>query len=405
MKQVLEPGSIGDLTLKNRIIRAATHEGMAHRDGMPTDDLFSTYRRLAEGGAGAIITGYAGVKQNGRTFPNMLMFDNDAYISVYKSINDRLKRFNVPIILQIAHGGSRSMSKITGQDAVSASARRKNDYGDAVKEASETEIRSIVGAFADAVVRAKAAGFEGVELHAAHGYLLSEFVSPVLNKRRDQWGGSTENRLRIVTEIFSSARKAVGNGFPILVKMSGHDEFKRGLTEAEAVKIARILKAASCDAIEVSCGYGDFMYTIRMPKPPVEAVLGLMPRYRNMPGYQKWIFRRMAPFVARVRSPLYNYNVPLAEQIKLHVDIPIIAVGGIRTLQDIRTIIADKGIDFVSLSRPFIIEPDIVNRFQKGQQSSRCIDCGFCMIGVTRNKLRCYYGRVPVSKERTEEAL
>jgi 2,4-dienoyl-CoA reductase-like NADH-dependent reductase (Old Yellow Enzyme family) len=405
MKQVFEPCSIGDLTLKNRIIRGATHEAMAHRDGMPTDDLLSTYQRLAEGGAGAIITGYAGVKQNGRTFPNMLMFDNDAYIPVYKSINYRLKRFNVPIILQIAHGGSRSMSKITGQDVLSASARRKNDYGDAVKEASETEIRSIVGAFADAVVRAKAAGFDGVELHVAHGYLLSEFVSPVLNKRRDQWGGSTENRLRIVTEIFSSARKDVGNDFPILVKMSGHDEFRRGLTEAEAVKIARILKAASCDAIEVSCGYGDFMYTIRMPKPPVEAVLGLMPRYRNMPGYQKWLFRRMAPFIARVRAPLYNYNVPMAEHIKRQVDIPIIAVGGIRSLPDIHSIVSDKDIDFVSLSRPFIIEPDIVNRFQKGQQRSRCIDCGFCLIGVTRDTLRCYYGRVPVSKERNKEAL
>ncbi|MBA4421666.1 MAG: NADH:flavin oxidoreductase [Syntrophus sp. (in: bacteria)] len=398
MKNVFEPCSIGNLTLKNRIIRAATHEGMAHRDGMPMDDLLQTYQRLAVGGAGAIITGYVSVKQNGRTFPNMLMFDNDTYIPVYKSINERLKQFNAPIILQIAHGGSRSMAKITGQDVISASGRRKNDYGDAVKEASETEIRSIVGAFVDAIVRAKAAGFDGVELHAAHGYLLSEFVSPVLNKRRDEWGGSTENRLRIVTGIFSSARKEVGNSFPILVKMSSHDEFRRGLTEAEAVKIARILQAASCDAIEVSCGYGDFMHTIHMPKVPVDAVLGLMPRYRNMPGYQKMLFRLMAPFLARVRAPLHNYNVPLAEQIKRHVDIPVIAVGGIRNLQDMKTIVSDKGIDFVSLSRPFIIEPDIVNRFQQGQQSSRCIDCGFCLIGVTKNKLRCYYGRVPDSR-------
>jgi 2,4-dienoyl-CoA reductase-like NADH-dependent reductase (Old Yellow Enzyme family) len=403
MKQVFESSAIGNLVLKNRIIRSATHEAMADRRGMPTDDLFTTYRRLAEGGAGAIITGYAGVKANGRTFPNMLMFDNDAYIPVYKSINDRLKPFGVPLILQIAHGGSRSMSKITGQEVVSASARRKNDYGDAVKEADENEIRSIVAAFADAVVRAKAAGFDGVQLHAAHGYLLSEFVSPVLNKRRDQWGGSTENRLRIVTEIFAAARRQVGPSFPILVKMSGHDEFRRGLVEAEAVSIARIMKAASCDALEVSCGYGDFMYTIRTPKPPVEAILGMVPRYRAMPGYQKWFFRRMAPFVARTRTPLNNYNVPIAEQIRRRVDIPVIAVGGIRNLPDIQSIVADKGIDFVSLCRPFIIEPDIVNRFQKGQQSSRCIDCGYCLIGVTRSKLRCYYGRVPVSRG-TKEA-
>lgn len=404
MKNLFEPCSIGNLTLKNRIIRAATHEGMADHDGMPTDGLLRTYQNLAAGGAGAIITGYVSVMRNGRTFPNMRMFDNDTYIPVYKPINDRLKQFKTPIILQIAHGGSRSMSKVTGQDVISASGRKKNDFGDPVKEASEADIRSIIRAFVAAVVRAKAAGFDGVELHAAHGYLLSEFVSPVLNKRRDQWGGSTENRLRIVTEILSSARAAVGSSFPILVKMSGHDEFRRGLTETEAVKIARILETASCDAIEVSCGYGDFMHTVRMPRVPVDAVLGLMPRYRDMPGYQKRLFRLMAPFLAKVRTPLYNYNVPLAEHIKRHVNIPVIAVGGIRNLQDIKTIISDKGIDFVSLSWPFIIEPDIVNRFQQGQESSRCINCGYCLIGVTAHKLRCYYGRVPLPAETRRNA-
>lgn len=395
MKNLFGSCSIGNLTVKNRIIRAATHEGTADRDGMPTDDLLRMYQKLAAGGAGAIITGYVSVMRNGRTLPNMRMFDSDTYIPVYKSINDQLKQFNVPIILQIAHGGSRSMSKVTGQDVISSSGRRKNDFGDIVKEASEKEIWAIIEAFTAAVVRAKAAGFSGVELHAAHGYLLSEFVSTVLNKRRDQWGGSTENRLRIVTETLSSARAAVGSSFPILVKMSGHDEFKRGLAEAEAVQIARMLEAASCDAIEVSCGYGDFMHTVRMPKVPVDAILGLMPKYRDMPGYQKRFFRFLAPFLAKVRTPLYNYNVPLAEQIKRNVSIPVIAVGGIRNLQDIRTIVSDKGIDLMALSRPFIIEPDIVNRFQQGQESSRCINCGYCLIGVTANKLRCYYGRVP----------
>ena len=246
-----------------------------------------------------------------------------------------------------------------------------------------------------AIVRAKTAGFGGVELHAAHGYLLSEFISPVLNRRRkDRWGGTTENRMRIVTEILSGARREVGK-FPILVKISAHDEFKQGLTEAEAVTIAQMLQAASCDAIEVSCGYGDFMHTVRMTAVPVDAVLGLMPRYRDMPSYQKRLFRLIAPLLAKVRKPISNYNVRAAELIKRSVDIPVIVVGGIRSLQDITTMISEKGIDFVSLSRPFIIEPDIVNRFQNGQDRSRCINCGYCLIGVTANPLRCYYGRVP----------
>ena len=395
MKNIFEPYSIGNLTFKNRIIRAATHEGMSDREGMPTDDLLRLYQNLAQGGAGGIITGNVSVSKNGRTFPGMRMFDTDEYIPVYKSMNDKLKQYKTPIILQLAHGGSRSMSRVTGREVISASSRRKNEYGDAVKEASEAEIRSVIEAFATAVVRAKAAGFDGVELHAAHGYLLSEFVSPVLNKRWDQWGRSTENRMRIVTEILSAARREVGKHFPILVKISGHDEFKNGLTETETITIARILHAATCDAIEVSCGYGDFMHTVRTPKVPVDAILGLIPKYRAMPGYQKWLFRRMAPFMAKTHAPLMNYNVPMAELIKRNVSIPVIAVGGIRNVKDIQAIVSDKGIDLVSLSRPFVIEPDIVNRFQNGQESSRCINCGYCLIGVVSSKLRCYYGRVP----------
>jgi len=394
MKNVFDTCSLGTLFLKNRIIRSATHEGMANVNGAPTDDLLKIYRDLSAGGAGAIITGYVSVKQNGRTFPNMRMFDSDFYIDVYKSINDQLRQYHTPVILQIAHGGSRSMSKITGQEVVSASPRRKNDFGDRVQEASDAEIRSIINAFVAAIVRAKEAGFGGVELHAAHGYLLSEFISPALNRRKDIWGGSVENRMRIVTEILSAARTKVGK-FPIIIKISAHDEFKRGLTEAEVVTIAQMLQSASCDAIEVSCGYGDFMYTVRMPKVPVDAILGLMPHYRNMPFYQKRLFRLIAPLMAKVRRPIHSYNVRAAELIKRNIDIPVIVVGGIRSLQDITRIISEKDIDFVSLSRPFIIEPDIVNRFQQGQERSRCIDCGYCLIGVTANPVRCYYGRIP----------
>jgi 2,4-dienoyl-CoA reductase-like NADH-dependent reductase (Old Yellow Enzyme family) len=394
MKNIFEPSSLGTLVLKNRIIRAATHEGMGHADGTPTDDLLKTYRSLSAGGVGAIITGYVSAKQNGRTFPNMRMFDSDVYVDVYRSINDQLKQYDTPVILQIAHGGSRSLSRVTGQEVVSASPRRKNDYGDRVKEASDTEIRSIIEAFVAAIVRAKAAGFGGVELHAAHGYLLSEFISPALNSRKDRWGGSTENRMRIVIEILARARREVG-AFPILVKLSAHDEHRRGMTEAEAVTIAQMLQAAFCDAIEVSCGCGDFMHTVRMPKVPVDAVLGLMPPYRDLPAYQKRLVRLIAPLLAKVRKPISNYNVGAAELIKRNVDIPVIVVGGIRSVHDIGTIISEKGIDFVSLSRPFIIEPDIVNRFQRGQERSRCINCGYCLIGVVANPLRCYYGRVP----------
>jgi 2,4-dienoyl-CoA reductase-like NADH-dependent reductase (Old Yellow Enzyme family) len=321
--------------------------------------------------------------------------DRDAYVDVYKGINDRLKAFGTPVIVQLAHGGSRSNGKLTGEDVIGPGYRRKNDSGDVCKEATEADILAIIDAFVTAIARARKAGFDGVQLHAAHGYLLSEFISPKLNRRKDKWGGTTGNRMRIVTEILRRARQEVGS-YPILVKISAHDEFKNGLTEQEVISIARMLQDSFCDAIEVSCGYGDFLHTVRMPRLPVDAILGLMPGYRNRSSFQKLMLRTIAPVLGKNHKPLHNYNVNAAESIKRAVTIPVIVVGGIRKIQDIASIVSRKDIDCVSLSRPFVIEPDIVEKFGQGRQdSSRCIDCGYCLIGVAGAPLRCYYGRVP----------
>lgn len=283
----------------------------------------------------------------------------------------------------------------TGQDVVGPSARRRNDYGDACKEADEGEIQAIIDAFVSAVTRAQRAGFDGVQLHAAHGYLLSEFISPRINRRADAWGGPIENRMRIVAEILRRARQKVGS-YPILVKISAHDESRKGLSEADLLAAVRILQDCACDAIEVSCGYGDFLYTVRMPRMPIDAVLGLMPGYRDKPAFQKRLLRTVAPVLGKSYTPQHNYNVGAAELVKRTVSIPVIVVGGIRDLQDITGIIGRKDIDCVSLSRPFIIEPDIVEKFRQGKQErSRCIDCGYCLIGSANHPLRCYYGRVP----------
>jgi len=394
MKNVFEPFTLGTLTVKNRIIRSATHEGMANPDGTPTDDLQKTYRRLAAGGAGAIITGYVGVLPGGKTFANMRMFDSDASVDVYRGLNDSLRSYGTPIILQVAHGGSLCSAKVTGHDVIGPSRRGKNEHGDSCRAATEAEIQEIVAAFVRAIVRARSAGFDGVQIHAAHGYLLSEFISPVLNKRTDRWGGPLENRMRIVTEILSRARGEVGT-FPILAKISAHDEFRRGMTGDDAVAIAQLLRQNSCDAIEVSCGYGSFFLTIRVPAMPVDAVLSLVPGYRDLSALRKRLLRLVAPFMGAVRTPLFNYNVERAALIKRHVDIPVIVVGGIRTLKDVTSIVSERDIDCVSMSRPFIIEPDIVARFQKGQAGSRCINCGYCLMGVTSSPLKCYYGKIP----------
>ncbi len=395
MKKVFEQSRIGTIELKNRILRSATHEGMGDKSGKPLKEFYDLYQKLAKGGVGGIITGYVGIKQNGKTVFNMRMFDKDDYIDDYKDLNLKLKKDKIPIILQIAHGGSQTSSKITGEIPLSVSPM-KNFYGERCREIGENEIEDIIDCFVKSIERAKKAEFAGVQLHAAHGYFLSEFLSPFLNKRKDKWGGGVENRFRILREILQRSKEKVDH-FPIWAKVSAFDENRNRKELDEIIRGCQILQENGCDAIEVSCGYGfkNPFEMVRVPKIPVEAMLALIPNFKNYSPLKRVLFKIMVPLVIRKYKPISNYNVNSAERIKKNVDIPVIVVGGIRTLTDIENIIESRGIDFVSMCRPFIIEPNIVNKFQEQKAvASKCIDCGYCLFGVANNKLKCYYGKV-----------
>jgi len=394
MKKVFERSVIGSIELKNRILRSATHEGMGDQYGKPLKELYDLYEKLAKGGAGAIITGYVGIKQNGKTVFNMRMFDKDEYVADYKPFNLKLKNYNTPVILQLVHGGSQTSSKITGGVLLSASPT-KNYLGERSKEASESEIEDIIDCFVKSIERAKEAEFTGVQVHAAHGYLLSEFLSPFLNKRKDRWGGNVENRFRILKEILQRSREKVGH-FPIWVKISAFDENRNRRELEEMIEGCQMLQESGCDAIEVSCGYGFKGFdTIRVPKIPVDAMLALLPNFKNYSSFKKSVFKIVVPLLIKKYKPIHNYNVKSAERIKKNVNIPVIVVGGIRKLEDIKNIIENTEIDFVSMCRPFIIEPNIVNKFQEHQSvESKCIDCGYCLLGVASKKLKCYFGKI-----------
>ncbi len=395
MKKVFEKSMIGTIEFKNRILRSATHEGMGDKSGKPIKEFYDLYQKLAKGGVGGMITGYVGIKQNGKTVFNMRMFDKDDYIDDYKDLNLKLKKDKIPIILQIAHGGSQTSSKITGEIPLSVSPT-KNFYGERCREIDEHEIEGIIDCFVKSIERAKKAEFAGVQLHAAHGYFLSEFLSPFLNKRKDKWGGTVENRFRILREILQRSKEKVGH-FPIWAKVSAFDEKRNGKELDEIIKGCQMLQENGCDAIEVSCGYGfkNPFEMVRVPKIPVEAMLALIPNFRNYSSLKRALFKIVVPLVIKKYKPIHNYNVNSAERIKKNVDIPVIVVGGIRKLSDIENIIETRGIDFVSMCRPFIIEPNIVNKFQDHKAvESRCIDCGYCLFGVANNKLKCYFGRI-----------
>jgi 2,4-dienoyl-CoA reductase-like NADH-dependent reductase (Old Yellow Enzyme family) len=394
---IFEKTEIGTIKLKNRIFRSATHEGLADEKGYPTDKLIKRYEILAKNDVGCIITGFAGIMQNGKTNNhNMLMINNDSFIDSYAKLTSKIHEYDVPIILQIAHCGRQTRSKTTGLPIVAPSPVKDKTYKEeTAKELTESEIYEIIDNFVSGIIRAKAAKFDGVQLHLAHGHLLAQFLSSYTNRRKDKWGGSLDNKFRIVKEIFDRAKTVIGD-FPILVKLNACDGQKNGMRINETVQIAKMLEYIGCAGIEVSCGvYEDGLFTIRGNKFPIKAVFKYNFAYKTFPKFIKIIAKSIVPAIIFKIKPYDNYNVDYAKEIKSNVNIPIIVVGGIKDIDSIYSIIKEEKADFVSMSRPLIAEPNLVKKFkEKTQRNSKCINCNYCMIASEEEPLKCYRGRL-----------
>lgn len=386
--ELFSPSKISSITFKNHILRAATAENMGDERGRPTPELFKKYEALAKGEVGGIITGNIAISQNAKPLleKGILVLDEDNILSLAK-LTEHIHSFGTPIIAQLVHTGGQSER----ENAIAPS--QVSDYK--AREMSEEEIRGVINDFSQAILRAKKAGFDGVELHCAHGFLLSEFFSPRTNKRIDQWGGSTQNRTRIALEIISKARELVGD-FPILAKINGFETLKGGIDIQEGVEIAKKLEEYGVDAIEVSNGMIKAGMASIRGNVPSEMLLALDPKFAKIPKFLKPLVAKSVKFFIPQPKPTQNYNLPSTKAIKSALQIPIIAVGGITKLEDMQKIIQDKDADFLSLSRPLIIEPSFVKKLQEGRsKESKCIQCNFCLIGSLYGPLKCHYGKVP----------
>jgi 2,4-dienoyl-CoA reductase-like NADH-dependent reductase (Old Yellow Enzyme family) len=332
---------------------------MAGERGECTESLIELYRDLSKGGAGLLITGHIFVSEEGRATPHQLGLYDESLTPGYCSLTEAVHQYGGKIFAQLAHAGiyahpARPELPLLAATAGAAEPEKNQ------KECTEDDLATLIAAFKEAAQRALQTGFDGVQLHAAHGYLLSQFLSPRYNKRGDSYGGSVENRSRLIRLIVRSMRESLGQRFPILVKMNCSDFNVPGLELHDSVEVAMLLEHEGIDGVEISGG----LLTSRRRGPTRTGVDTM----------EKEAF-------FRDESTLF----------KKSLDIPLILVGGIRSYETAEVLIESGICDFVALCRPFISEPDIVNRWKSGDlKKSRCYSDNLCFRPIFNGEgVRC----------------
>jgi 2,4-dienoyl-CoA reductase-like NADH-dependent reductase (Old Yellow Enzyme family) len=348
MAILFDTTTINGMILRNRIVRSATWEGMCEADGRPTDKLINCYRNLARGGVGLIISGYTFVRPDGKQLPGKMGIHTDYFAQEMESLTKAVHDEGGKICIQLVHAGGQTDSTNAGRQPLAPSAAQVDQFPEMPAELTKDEISDIITAFGDGARRAKAWGFDAVELHGAHGYLINQFLSPLINRRTDEYGGSIENRCRFLLRVYLEVREMVGPDYPVLIKLNASDNLNGGLEFNDAVYAAKKLVEAGIDAIEVSAG---------------TSASG-----EKTPARQK------------INKPEDEaYNLELACRMREAVSCPVIVVGGFRSYEVAEKALRKDGIDYIAMARPLIREPNLANRWLQGDRSpAKCISCNSC---------------------------
>lgn len=353
-RNLFDATSLSGIPMKNRFFRGALWEELADEKGHMTPELSAIYEELARGGAATLITGYAFVTPDEQPNPRMMGISDDSFIPEYQAFTQKIHNLGANIILQICYGGSMTTFNVGTRTIWGPSAHINESTGSAAREITKPEIDYLVDCFAQAARRAKASGFDGVEIHAAHGYIFSQFISPLFNQRTDEYGGDIHNRARIIYESYTAMRNAVGPDFPILIKLQSSDYCEGGLTEDESFEVSKHLVELGIDAIEVSGGN--------------ESVREVM---NNNLGPA----RRKVDKAVENQSYFRHHAARLADALP----IPIILCGGNRQYERMEELLNSSRISYFSLSRPLTAEPDLINTWSSGNlKKPKCISCNKC---------------------------
>ena len=372
---LFEPGSIGAVELRSRILRAGTSESMAEPDsGAMTPSLLDLYERLAAGGVGGIITGHLFVDSRGKYARGQTGIHNDDVLPGLSRLTERVHSHGAAIFGQLAHAGSQS--RVPSNMPLAPSPVPNPLTGNPVDAASSEEIDAAVAAFGAAARRAVKAGFDGVHIHGANGYLISEFSSPVTNRREDRWGGDSGRRDAFARAVVESVRQSVPPGFAVTMKMGMVDAVPDGLDINESVRRAGSLVRSGLDAIEVSCGL------MGAPTDSANTYVAVSPKR----AAQDLLVHRL---LSAPRPEAYFR--PWARALRGHVETTVILTGGMRTTQTMRDVLASSDADFIGLARPFIREPDLVSQIMAGREGMvDCTSCNLCLIHEGHHPLQCW---------------
>ena len=365
------PATLGPITLRNRIIKSATFEGMSPK-ALMTDALIDYHRAVAMGGVGMTTLAYCAVSRDGRGAPGEIVVRDEALPGLHDFVG-AMHDLGTLASMQLGHAGpvaANSGRRGLGPSRVFAPQALKFTVA-----ATEDDIQRIIGEFANAGRLAAAAGFDAVELHFGHGYLISAFLSPRLNKRKDRWGGLLENRARLAREIATAVRAATDDRVALIAKLNMADGVKHGLELEDSIATARLLESdGTLDAIELTGGssFQNPMYLFRGDTPVHEMAA-------MFPPLMRFAFR----LTARRFMPAYPYEeaffLPMARQVRDAVKLPLILLGGITELATVNHALAE-GFDFVAIGRALLREPDLVRRWQAGDTSgSGCTHCNKCV--------------------------
>jgi len=380
----------GSVTLNNRFVHSATYEAMASETGEVTDNLVKRYQVLAKGSIGLIIPGHIFVHPNGRAGKFQTGIHTDEMIPGLKRLVDAVHEEGGKIFLQLSHAGRQSTKALAGRQPLGPSSFDR-DPTNMVKaaEMKEKEFEDTIAAYGEAARRAVDSGADGIQLHAAHGYLINQFLSPYFNKRRDNWGGSDENRFRFLEELIHVSRKNIPVGMPISVKLSTQDFTpKEGIVPALAAKYASWLKDMHVEGLELSSGSAlyAFMNMCRGEVPLNELVNGL-------PGWKKPLGRMMLKKMVGKNTLKEGYNLDAAKLIKPNMNGTLLAVvGGFRRLSHMEDVVDNAYADLISMSRPFIREPYLLHQFKEGKKNVvSCQSCNKCLAAAANEQaVRCF---------------